>query len=526
MAAIPSWRSMISIDHPVGGRRRLSLGIRARIVVGYVALLAAALFISAVVTRQVLYSRLDREINQALAQEIEELRLLAGGVDPASGEAFGDDVAAIFDTFLARSVPADDEAFYTLVEGRPYLRSFDAPPELFADRAIVDGWAASTEPRVETIDTPVGRARSLAVPLIAGDDARGVFAVVYFPGPQRDEIAQILRLIVLAGAIVLTASALLAWTLAGRVLRPVRELTTTARTISDTDLSARIPVTGTDELAELGQTFNEMLDRLGTGFEQQRRFLDDVAHELRTPITIARGHLDVLGDTPEERTETVAIVTDELDRMSRYVTDLLLLAKAERPDFLQLQQLDLGEFASTTLRSLSALADRTWTLDGGVPDGTIIEADPGRLSQAVLNLATNAVQHTRDGDVIALGVAVDQTPRTGTRIWIRDTGDGIDAAVAAALFERNARGATSRTTRPDGMGIGLSIVDAIARAHGGRVTVDGRPGDGARFEIGLPARPASPPPVTPPGLPEDAATGVHASRRVDQIEQHEEDADP
>jgi two-component system, OmpR family, sensor kinase len=485
-------------DAVTPGRHRWpSLGIRARIVVGYVALLAAALSISIVVTRQVLHSRLDRQINQALAQEIEELRLLAGGIDPATGDPFGEDVVAIFDTFLARSVPADNEAFYTLVAGRPYLRSFDAPPELFADRQVVAGWAAATEPLIETIETQVGTARTLAVPLLSGDDPRGTFAVAYFPGPERAEIGQILRLLLLAGGIVLAASALLAWSLAGRVLRPVRDLTATARTISDTDLSARIPVDGSDELAELGRTFNEMLDRLGIGFEQQRRFLDDVAHELRTPITIARGHLDLLGDTPEERDETVAIVTDELDRMGRYVTDLLLLAKTEHPDFLQLRPVDLAEWATTTLRSLSALADRAWTLDHTVPAGTTIDADPGRLSQAVLNLATNAVQHTRDGDVIALGVMVDDGPASSARIWIRDTGDGIDVAAASSLFQRNARGATSRTTRPDGMGIGLSIVDAIARAHGGRVGVDGQRGEGARFEIRLPARTVPPPAVLP-----------------------------
>ena len=477
--------------------RRAQLGIRTRIVVGYVALLAAALAISVVLIRQVQLARLDREIDRDLAHEVDELRLVAGDIDPATGEPFGADVATIFDAFLSRSVPDRNEAFYSLVDGRPFLVSFDAPTELLDDPAIVGDWATATEPRVATISTPVGQARALAVPLIADDATVGTFVAVHFLGPERDEISQNLRVIVLACGVVLVASAFLAWSLAGRVLRPVRELTRTARSISGTDLSARIPVTGDDELAELGRTFNDMLDRLTDGFDQQRRFLDDVAHELRTPITIAQGHLDLLDGDPAEREETIAIVTDELERMGRYVSDLLVLAKAERPDFLRPAPVDLGEFARTTLRTLTGLADRRWVLDSAPDDDTeFLTADAGRLSQAVLNLATNAVQHTSEGDEIGLAVSVDRS-RGVARLAIRDTGEGVDASVAAKLFERHARGATSRTTRPDGMGIGLTIVDAIARAHGGQVDVRSTPGAGATFEIAIPIGAPLPPPLAP-----------------------------
>ena len=112
-------------------------------------------------------------------------------------------------------------------------------------------------------------------------------------------------------------------------------LADTARSISETDLTRRIPVSGRDEIAELARTFNAMLDRLEAAFATQRAFVSDASHELRTPITIVRGHLELLGDDPQERRETIALVTDELDRMSRFVDDLLLLAKAERDDFLR-----------------------------------------------------------------------------------------------------------------------------------------------------------------------------------------------
>lgn len=471
-------------------RARPRLGIRARILLGYVALLAAALVISALVTRQILHARLDRDIDAALGQEIEELRQLVGGINPVSGEPFGDDVEAIFATFLSRSVPADDEAFYTMIDGRPSLHSFEAPPELLQDDDLIARWAATETPQVTTSNTSLGQVRWLAVPVTSDGDVAGTFVVTFFPAAQRDAINQNLRILGATGLIVLAASALVAWTVAGRIVRPVRDLTDTARVISETDLSARIPVEGHDELSELGRTFNDMLDRLARGFEQQRHFLDDVAHELRTPITIVHGHLELLGDDPDEREETVAIITDELDRMNRYVTDLLVLAKAERPDFLRLAPIDLGEFILSTSRMLTPLADRRWTLDDAPPPGdTIVEADAVRLAQALVNLASNAVDHTTSSDTIGIGAAVDPyhpDRARSFRVWIRDTGPGVDPSIASSLFQRHERGAASRGIRPEGMGIGLSIVDAIARAHGGRAHVDLDYSDGARFELVLP----------------------------------------
>ena len=475
----------MTTDERRSWRRRLG-NIRLRVVVGYVALLAAALSVSTLVIRQVLLARLDDDIDRALVQEVEELRLLAGGTDPATGEPFGDDAKSILDTFLARSIPADNEAFYTLLDGTPYLRSFDAPPELFDDDDLIDRWASADRPASGTATTAVGEIRYLATPLTTGDEASATFVGVHFPGPDRTEISELLRVVVIAGGIVLVASAALAWSLAGRVLRPVRDLTDTARDITETDLSIRIPVDGDDELAELGRTFNQMLDRLERGFRDQRGFLDDVAHELRTPITIVQGHLDLLTDDPAERDDAVAVITDELERMSRYVSDLLLLAKAERPDFLDHRPIDLGEFAQALVTRVRGLGDRDWVLDDAPPPGhTAILADPSRLSQALLNLASNAVQHTDTGAEIGVGVEV-VTGAPVARIWVRDTGPGIDPATEASLFQRHARGVSSREGRPEGMGIGLSIVDAIAVAHGGTVAVESAPGQGATFVVTIP----------------------------------------
>ncbi len=490
--------------------RRQLASIRVRIVVGYVILLAIALAVAVVVTRQVQMARLERDIQRQLADEIEELRnLAADGIDPATGRPFGADVEAIFNDFLTRNVAAEDEAFYALVGGKAYKSNFGAPQALFRDPALVESWRTTTTPTSATVDTPVGEARTLAVPLLDAAGMAGVFVAVIFPADRRAELDQVIRLIALVGLAVLAVSAAIAWSLAGRVLRPVRELTHTARRITGSDLSARIPVEGHDELAELGSTFNAMVDRLETGNRAQRQFLDDVAHELRTPITIARGHLEFLGDDPVERAETVEIVTDELDRMSRYVSDLLVLARSEQPDFLAPEPVDLGELARDLLVRTRALGARAWVLDRAPDVGEeLVVADPQRLGQAVLNLAANAVQHTGEGNEIGLGA---ETNGATVRLWVRDTGPGVEPALAATLFDRYSRGATSRTRRPEGVGIGLSIVDAIARAHRGSVSVSRTSEEGATFVISIPLRrpPSMPRPgaATPPMPPVTVPSG-------------------
>lgn len=146
-----------------------------------------------------------------------------------------------------------------------------------------------------------------------------------------------------------------------------------------------------------------MIDRLEGAFASQRAFVSDAGHELRTPITIIRGHLELLGDDPQERADTIEVVTDELDRMSRFVDDLLTLAKAERADFLRPGPVDLDELTDELLTKARGLARREWRLEANAAG--LITADRQRLTQAVMNLAHNAVQHTSEGDAVALGSA-------------------------------------------------------------------------------------------------------------------------
>ena len=410
--------------------------------------------------------------------------------------------------FLRRNVPSDDEAFYTIVGGQGFEFSFGAPP-LFDDPQFLTAWTVEqpTTSATSSRIADVGEVRSLAVPLFAPDGtASGVFVVANFPAADQTVVNNIVRSVTLGGLVVLALSAVVAWSLAGRVLRPVRRLTATARRISDSDLSARIPVEGRDELAELGRTFNEMLDRLDHGFRSQRHFLDDVAHELRTPITIARGHLEVLGGDPDEVAEVVEVVTDELDRMSRYVSDLLILAKAEQPDFLIVEPIDLGELAIDLHQRIQPLGKRRWVLDVAPPSGRVTAiADRERLTQAVVNLAANAVQHTADDQEIGIGVDAtdDARPPVGARHRPRHRSRHRHHPVRPILARRQQPHRSPRRHRTRDCPSSTPSPEPTAEPPASPA----RPDEGATFVITIPLGTTSWAPPSPPSTdPRPSAT--------------------
>jgi signal transduction histidine kinase len=450
------------------------------VLVSFLVLLVISTAASVLVLRQVLLSRIGDQVETELTDQIDALRELARAADGSDEGQSPDAVRDLFARYFRQNPAPPDSAWVAFIGGQRVKQSVGAPTDSGLFESILR-LGLVTEPQKGDIDTGSGEARYVAVP-VSSDEENGVLVAATLLGPERDQVESAVRIAIGVSIVVLLMASLFIWLAAGRALSPLWGLSRTARVISESDLSQRIPVRGRDELAELARTFNGMLDRLETAFANQKDFLTDVSHELRTPITVIRGHLDTLGESPAERREAITVIQDELDRMNRFVDDLLLLARAPRPDFLRLRPIDLDLFTNDLFAKARSLGQRDWRLDGtGVG---ILVADQQRLTQAVMNLATNAVRHTREGETIWIGSSL---VAGRARLWVRDDGPGIEPAEQGRIFERFARATRSPEPGSDGAGLGLAIVKAIAEAHGGKVELDSRPGVGATFTIVVPA---------------------------------------
>jgi signal transduction histidine kinase len=406
---------------------------------------------------------------------------------------------------ISYDVAKPDETFLAYLDGAyRYQSRAPAPTSLGEDpgfTALVAGIRAAASGQYESA---AGEVRYLAIPLtLRGHPGRGVIVAAYFIDQERAAAETAARLMAGAGAVTGLLAAAAAWALAGRILRPVRDVALTAQAITETDLSARIPVVPRpgrrDEVGELGEAVNAMLDRIEEGSLAQRRFVDDAGHELRTPITIMRGHLDVVDTTdPDDVRSTLELVDDELGRMNRIVSDLLVLAKAGQPQFVRPEPTDVAALLSETVAKARWLAEREWSVTGlhtGAGSNLRADLDAQRIIQALLVLADNAARHTSDGDQIVFG-AQTTTDAQGPllRLWVADTGTGVAEHDRDRIFERFARGSDNR--RSDGAGLGLTIAATIAAAHDGRLELSagigaGGPehtGPGATFTLILPHR--------------------------------------
>jgi signal transduction histidine kinase len=465
---------------------------RNRILAWYIVLIFFFAATSIPAFRQLLFARVNERVQEDLHEQMERFQEFIKAQSAGTEESSRANSSDLFREFLlqeffSRQLPEDDMFLIALRDGRLYQSSPTALPEpLRANSPLLNRLAAarSIEGEQQFPGSEFGSVLYVAEPVAINSDSDWVFVVAHTTAGERAEAIEATVIIVEVMAVALLLASLLAWVVAGRVLAPLRLVTATARSIGESDLNQRIPVQGSGELAELAATFNSMLDRLQAAFVSQRSFINDAGHELRTPITIIQGHLELMGDDPEEQQETLALVNDELDRMSQFVEDLLLLAKAERPDFLMLETVDVALLTQELHNKAKGLATRDWRLEGEAK-GRLV-GDRQRLTQAVMNLAQNAVQHTRENATIVIGSARN---KNSIRFWVRDTGEGIALDDQEKIFERFSRVA-NRRRRSEGAGLGLSIVRAIAEAHGGQVKLFSRPGVGSTFMIVVPIEPS------------------------------------
>jgi two-component system OmpR family sensor kinase len=345
-----------------------------------------------------------------------------------------------------------------------------------------------------TLNGPLGRERAYAV-AITMPGRREIVAVIQGLESERAMLRALRYSVYWSMPIGLLVAFLGGTFLAGRALRPIGEMADQAGTIQAQTLHERLPVSNPDdELGHLSREFNHLLDRLEIAFEQQRRFMAEASHELRTPIAVIRGEAD-LALSKENRgraeyREALAVIGAESRRMTRVVEDLFLLARADAGQLqITVTGFDLGAIAASTVRSAQSMAAaRSITLTARA-EGTIpVRADEALVGRVIRNLIDNAIKYGRQGGTVEVEASAPDGVPT---VAIRDDGPGISPEIQRRIFDRFYRGPESRAADAagdgGGAGLGLAIAKGIAEAHGGTLTLRHSSPEGTEFRLTLPA---------------------------------------
>jgi two-component system OmpR family sensor kinase len=340
-----------------------------------------------------------------------------------------------------------------------------------------------------TTDFDVAHIRILTVPLVIGDRQVGVVQVGTSLAVV-DAAQQNLLIILIIGVVVsMSVAGVASWVSTRQALSPLEDVTHAALQITRADdLSHRIPYQGPpeDEVGQLIHAFNQTLGRLENLFNSQRRFLADVGHELRTPLTVIKGNVDLMRRIKEADEESMDSIESEVDRLTRLVGDLLLLAQAESGKLpLDRHLVELDTLILEALQQMKVLAQDKLILKLGEIDQVLVCGDKDKLKQVLVNLVGNAINYTQFGGEVTLGLGKIENQ---AYITVSDNGPGIPVKDLPYIFERFYRGEKSRT-RPrsgKGFGLGLSIAYWIIRNHGGSIEVESKVGKGTLFRVWLP----------------------------------------
>jgi len=391
--------------------------------------------------------------------------------------------SAALEAVLARVLPSTNESSLGIIDGKArYVPGIEIGFHLEDDPAFVDRVVAEVADGSVRLGTSVsasGQWRYIATPIaVTGSPEEGIYVAAVDIGAELRDLEDAFTTYMLVALAALVAIGLVGWFVAGRLLRPIRQLRAAASRITASDRKERIPVVGQDDVSELTATINDMLDRLDTALTGQRQLLDDVRHELKTPITIVRGHLELLDSRNVSDVEsTRALAIDELDRMAGLVDDIESLAETQGAHPVRVL-VDVDDLTAEVFAKASVIPGHEWAL--AEVARVTAPLDPSRITQAWLQLADNAAKYSDTGTIIEIGSATDGIE---VEFWVADRGPGIPLDARARIFERFGRVDGSRGIR--GSGLGLPIVAAIAKAHGGRVSLVSSP-SGSRFGIVVP----------------------------------------
>ncbi len=442
--------------------------VRTRLAAIGLVVVAVSVLVMAAITYGTIRVQARSSVDETLRREADQIAAaLPDTLDRAAG-AEGtlddDELDAAVDAVLTLHPGSDQHlAAITTAAG---TRTTDAAPEALDDLRDDDALPEGEAGRLTSVDTDEGPVRVLTVPLATADGELGRLRVLASLADARDDARDALAVVLVAGVVALAVGGTTIVLATRRALRPLHDLAAAAADV-DTDLEGRMPVgPRRDEVGTLGRELNRMLDRLAEDRARRRVVLGEVSHELRTPLAVARGHVEVFRtldsdpDSPAGR--TAATLDAELARISRLVDDLTAVTRGALDQEVDLGPVFVPDAVDDLRERLDALGLDQVRIEEVPP--VVIEADAGRLAQALLNLVLNATTHTPSGTAVA--VRAEATDEVVTLV-VADDGPGLDPSVAHDAFEPFVSTQADGTDRP--RGLGLPVVRALVEAQGGRV---------------------------------------------------------
>jgi signal transduction histidine kinase len=438
------------------------LPIRTRLTLLFAGLTALVLGIAAVALLLGFRATLVNTVDQGLLA-----RFAALGPDPA---------AAI------RSATTDD-AFAQSIGANGTVVSSEGVVGRLLPPSITDSLTETAffDRTIRTTEEPVA-VRILAAPGSDGD----LMLLAADVEDQREAVGRLNAFVAIGGPLLVAAIAGLGWVLAGAALRPVERMREEASAISTSEPDRRLAVPHTgDELQRLAETLNEMLDRLHEALDRERRFVDEASHELRTPLGVLSAEVELArrrARAPEEVAAALVSIEQETDRLRRLTQDLLVLARSDRGRLpVHREDVDVSTLIDRVVAEFDESARGSGVTVRGSADGVRARVDADRLRQAIENLVDNGIRHARSGGTVDVSA---ERANGRLHVVVRDSGGGFSPELLDRVFEPFARGDGERAG--DGTGLGLTIVKAVAEAHGGSATAADLDGGGAAVSLDLP----------------------------------------
>ena len=455
--------------------------IRAKLTLWYLGIAAAVLTAFAVAIYLYLSQGLLRAIDTSLQHQAE--RIAQAMLNPLNDDEVSQpDVLMLAPQFVS-IVDRDGKVIDRILDAESH--------EVPIIKAALYAAAQDLKPRFDNVEvTPTEPARIVTWPV--RDDEGEIFFIVV--GHSLKELyqaqRQLLLLLAVSNPVALVLAFLGGLMIANKALKPVDRLTRAAERIGRGDLSERVEETGTrDEIGRLAATFNEMIGKLEQAFERERRFTADASHELKTPLAILRGDIEVTlrrNREAEEYKRVLSSSLEEIARLTKLTDDLLTLARSDAGEqMLELEPVRLDELAAEAHAYLQPLArSLNVALDyEPSPSPVLVEGDGKRLKQLLVNLLDNAIKYTPAGGSANLKLEVEGS---SVIIEVSDTGRGIPSDALPHIFDRFYRQSDPMDSRMTGFGLGLAISKWIVDAHDGTMEVLSEPGRGSRFSVSLP----------------------------------------